>query len=284
MRSFSTDRTKYISGFAAILIIPSRLITVAPFAFYILMQKKGLKKKIKIIMCFIISTVLSIMFYIYNAGRAPLMYFVLSFAMIYVYKFVKRPWKYILIVAVLAMPLLDVLDSFSLFLQQGTWNPIKVDYLSYINQFATPFRNIANMTDIANTFGFRWGSDFITSIVGLIPGVNFPASYENTSLFFGGENWKTTGGIPNDLITFSYIQLGVIGVILIFALIGFLVGKIDRVFIKMPDGKIKILLCSAIAIYLFGIILNADFVSFIRGGFILICLAIIVLSSYNRRE
>ena len=122
MRSFNTNRTNYISGVAAILIIPARLITVAPFAFYILMQKKELKKKLNLICYFIISIVLSIMFYIYNAGRAPLMYFILSFAMIYVYKFVKRPWKYVLIVAVLAMPILDVLDSFSIFLQQGTWN------------------------------------------------------------------------------------------------------------------------------------------------------------------
>ena len=139
------------------------------------------------------------------------------------------------------------------------------------------------MVDITDIYGFRFGQDFITSIIGMIPGINFSVSYENTSLFFGGMNWKLTGGTPNDLLTFSYIEFGIIGIPLIFGILGYVLGKIDKALKIIPQKSIKVLLSSAMALHLFTIIPSADFVSFIRGGFILIFLSIIILNSYERK-
>lgn len=282
-RTFSVDKTNYISGISAILIIPARLVTVAPFAFYVLISEKQIKNKYIFKICFVMSLILSLMFYIFNAGRAPLLCFLLSFALMYIYKFIKKPWKLIIIIAIFSLPLLDILDNFSLFLQSGKWRELNINYISYIYQFMHPFKNIINMVDITDIYGFRFGQDFITSIIGMIPGINFSVSYENTSLFFGGMNWKLTGGTPNDLLTFSYIEFGIIGIPLIFGILGYVLGKIDKALKIIPQKSIKVLLSSAMALHLFTIIPSADFVSFIRGGFILIFLSIIILNSYERK-
>ena len=283
-RSFSTDKTNYISGTYVILIVPARLVTVAPFAFYLLLKEKQVKNKFIFKICFVISTILAIMYYIFNAGRAPLICFILSFALVYVYKFIKKPWKLIIVIAIFSLPLLDILDSFSLYLQLGNWRKINIGYMNYIYQFMYPFENIINMENITDIFGFRYGQDFITSIIAMIPGINFSASYENTSLFFGGINWKITGGTPNDLLTFSYIEFGIIGIPLIFGILGYMLGKVDNVLKIIPEKTTKILLASAMAIHLFTFVPSADFISFIRGGFIIIFLGIIILYSYRRKE
>ena len=283
-RAFSTDKTNYISGMATTLIIPARLVTVAPFAFYLLISEKKIKNKYIFKICLVISTILAIMYYIFNAGRAPLLCFLLSFALMYIYKFIKKPLKLIIIISIFSLPLLDILDNLSLYLQLGTWEKMDINYISYIYQFMYPFKNIINMVNITNIYGFRFGQDFITSIIGMIPGINFPASYENTSLFYGGINWKLTGGTPNDLLTFSYIEFGIIGIPLIFGILGYVLGKVDRALKIIPQRTIKILLSTTMAIHIFTIIPTADFVSFIRGGFILIFLTIIVLNSYIKKE
>ena len=283
-RSFGTDRSNYVSGIFAVLIIPARLVTVAPLVFYLLIKEKQIGNKYIFKICFVISFILAIMYYIFNAGRAPLICFLLSFALIYIYKFIKKPWKLIIIIAIFSLPLLDVLDSFSLYLQQGTWKEININYISYIHQFMYPFKNTINMMNITDIYGFRFGKDFITSIIGMIPGINFPASYENTSLFYGGINWRTTGGTPNDLLTFSYIEFGIFGIPLLFGIIGYLLGKVDKATKLIPNKVIKILLSSAMAVHIFTIVANADFISFVRGGFILIFLTIIILNSYSKKE
>lgn len=285
LRSFSTSLSDYISGSIAILIIPARLITVAPFAFFILINERTIKHKYVYIICFIISFILSIIYFIFNAGRAPLIYFLLSFILVFIYKFIKKPWKIVFLVAIVSLPLLDILDSTSLYLQTGEWRDVDINYISYIYQFIYPFKNILNMTDIVSVYGLRFGRDFMTSIIGLIPGINFPASYENTSLFFSGTDWKTIGGTPNDLITFSYLEFGVVGIPFMFGVLGYISGKIDGIIKNMPNGAVKSMIATTMAIQIFSIIPNADFVAFVRGGgFILGFLSLIIFFSYNRRK
>ena len=284
VRSFSNDLSNYISKSSSLLIVPARLIVVAPFTFWILLKEGNVKNKIKIRICFIISVILAIMYYIFNTGRAPFIYFILSFLITYSYKFLKKPWKYVLILAIIAMPLLDIFDSFSLYLQIGKWREIDVDYMNYLFQFSYPFKNVINMVEIGNEFGFRLGQDFITSIIGMLPGIDFQPSYVNTSMYYNGINWETIGGTPNDLVTFAYIQFGIIGIPLILGILGYIVGKIDKALSKITNKNIKTFLCTVMAIYFYSIVSNADFCAIIKSGFVLIGLSIIVLNSYSRRE
>jgi len=284
VRSFNTNLSDYVQGNIAILIIPARLVTVSPFAFFILLNEKETKNKVIYRIFFAVSLVLAIIYFIFNAGRAPLLCFLLSFALVYIYKVKKKPWKFIVVLAIVSLPILDVLDSFSLYLQSGNWRTSSSNYINYIYQFIHPFKNIVNMVNIVDIYGMRYGKDFVTAILGMIPGINFPTSYENTSIFFNGKDWRMVGGTPNDLVTFGYIEFGIVGVFLIFIILGYFSGVIDKIIKNMPDGDIKNFISTTMMIQILTIIPNADFISIVRGGFILIFISIIILNSYKRRK
>lgn len=284
LRSFNSDLSDYISGVTAILIIPARLVTVAPIMFFLLITEKRTKNRGIYKICFAISMVIAILYYMFNTGRAPLIYFLLCFAIILLYKITNKPWKFVFLIAIISLPILDILDNVSLYFQTGIWKELSINYFRYIYQFTYPFKNILNMVDITEKYGCRFGVDFITSIISLLPGINFPASYENTSIFYNGDNWRIFGGTPNDLLTFAYIEFGILGIPIICCVLGLLAGKLDKIIKIIPDGYIKKFIMSTMAIQFLTIVPNADFISIIRGGFILIVLIIVLTNSYSRRK
>jgi len=111
--------------------------------------------------------------------------------------------------------------------------------------------------------------------------VNFPISYEVTSQFFNGDNWRLIGGIPNDFLAFSYLQISILSVIMLSSIAGFIYGKIDIGLSLIPNNSSKYLITSIITIYSFFLIQSADFEPLIRGGVILLVTALIVLRIKN---
>lgn len=267
MRSFSNNASEGMGRFR-ILIIPARFITVVPFLLLYLKNEKCISNK-KHLFLFIFSFILSILFYLYNAGRAPLISFILCFAYPIVKKKIKHTWLFLIVLGFISIPLLDILDSLFVYLNTGVFNLPKIVLEKYIFEFLYPFKNILNLLKMRNVFGYSYFKSFITSIISLIPGINFTASYENTSLFVNGVNWKIIGGIPNDLITFSHIQLGIIGIIIIFSVLGYISQKIDYRVKNIENNNIKYLFSGILTVYSFLLVGNADFVSFIRGNMIL---------------
>lgn len=275
-RSFASSPTDIIPYWISLLIIPARLITVCTFLFLWLDSIEHEKKYIYKVLA-VVSFILSILFFLYNAGKTPLICFILSFIVAWAYKYTKKVWTYIIPIAIIALPLLDVIDEVFAFLQKGVWNNINIDYLRYLNNFIYPFRNMLNLPEIIGQFGLSWGRDFITSILNFIPGVQFPISYENISMFYAGENWRAVGGVPSDLITFLYTQFGAIGLPFLFAILGFLLRKIDNALMHLSNKYAIRLIKVIICIQTFTIIASADFEALLRGQFILIILSILVL-------
>lgn len=282
MRSFSTSYTDKISYWASILIIPARLVTVSPFLFVLLNDKEKAKKnKIFNIFFLGISLVFSAIYFLLNAGKAPILMFALCFVYAILKLFTKKTWTILIILGILCMPLLGILDSTFLYFANGKFEMNNVNYFKYISQFTYPVQNTINVADIVEKYGYRYGTDYITGVLNILPKVNFKPSYEDTSEFYGGENWKEKGGVPNDFITFSYLQLGILGIIIISGILGWLLERIDRRTIKLEKNLQGNLLCGVLTVYSFNIILNADPEPVIKGN--LIYFAIIFLLLYTIR-
>lgn len=283
MRGFSS--TYKINYWASILIIPARLVTVSPFLFIMLNSKEKInKKKIMYAIFCVISFLLSIVYFLVNAGKAPILMFGLCFIYAILKLFTKKTWTIIIILGMLSIPLLGVLDSTFLYLANGKFEMKDVSYYKYITQFTYPVRNTLNVADIVNKYGYRYGTDYITGTLNIFPKVNFKASYEDTSEFYGGQDWKKKGGVPNDFITFSYLQLGVCGVIILSALIGVLLEAIDARTILLKKNFSDYLLCGALMVYSYSIILNADPEPVIKGNMIYFLLIFVIIYTMRREK
>ncbi len=278
-RSFSTSLTDFMPYYASLLVVPARLITVAPFCFWILMyysDKQG-KKEYKFHV--VISFVLSALFYLFNAGRAQILAMLLCLVVpIMLNMRVKHAWRYIIIVAIMSLPMLDVLDQLFIYMQNGTFELGETTYLSYISQFSVPIKNVFYSFEIGNTYGYRYGLDFVTSILDLVPGLNFEPSYLPTSEFYGGAGWKITGGTPNDLITLSILEFHVLGIIIIPFILGKASKFLDEFIRNCADIRVSRVLATVFSVYSFLLIQSADPVAVFRA-FILWMIPLIMIMS-----
>lgn len=275
-RSFSNSLVADI-GLFAIFIVPARLVTVTPFlSIYLLDNDKANKKTYMITL--IVSFALSTLFYLYNAGRAPIILFGLSIFYMILKKYSKKPWQIIITLAIIGLPLLDVADSIFNSLLTGSKIKVTFNYVKYLYQFIYPFRNVLNVRNINLKYGYRFGLDYITSFLDLLPKVSFPASYENTSLYINGTNWAVLGGIPNDFVTFANLQLGILGNCILSIILGYITAILDMKFSAMKEGYSKNLLNAVLTLYTFSLIISFDFCTFIRGNFILIIISYLVLT------
>lgn len=284
LRSFSSDLNEVNSNVNGSFILLAKLITVSPYMFlYLIQESKKDNKKIYRIL-FIMSISMSILYFLFNAGRAPLLLFILSFVYFFIQKKIKHSWFLLILCAAVGLPILDILDSLFYYFNTGIFNIKDFSYLKLLSQFTFPYKNNLIITDLINTYGLRYGSDVITSFLDILPGIGFDASYVNTSEFIVGRNWRELGGIPNDFITFSYLQFSFLGVIIFSILLGYITKVLDTKLSNFKNNAGKDLFSAALTVDLFALIAYADFVSILKGKFTLIILIIIILISDRRKE
>ncbi len=280
-RSFSTTLSEFGDYRFSLFSIPARLVTVTPFIFIFLI----INRKRKMDKCiFTISFLLSILFYLFNAGRAPLLSFLLCFVYMCFRKMFKKAWVKIIFMGILFLPLLEVLDNIFFYLSYNQWIELKIDYLKYVYEFSMPHILAMNAHEITKIYGLRFGCDFITAFLNLIPGINFQISYEIPSLFLVGDNWKFLGGVPSDFLTFSYMQFSIIGVIFISSIMGCVYRKIDKSISLLSDNSSKDLITAIVTVYSFSLIGSADFEAVLRGGVILTIILLILLRILKYRK
>lgn len=276
-RSFSNNLSELV-GEASLFIVTAKFITVVPFLTLILMNTESASKKIYYKNIFIISNILSILYFMFNAGRAPIIVFMLCYIFAFLKGHLKNVWKLIIVLGIFSLPILDVLDELFVYFRTGNLDINKsANILSYVYQFMYPFRNILNLLPMENIYGFNWGKDFIYAFIDILPGISFDASYINTSVYVNGLNWTVLGGIPNDLITFFHIEAGPIGVVILSSILGVLTQKIDINLSKIKNIKNRNLIEGIITIYYFQLVCNSDFITILRGNFMIIIFTIISL-------
>lgn len=282
MRSFANDANDLIGGYE-ILIIPARLVTVVPFLLvYLSENDKSRKYNIE----HIISIILTVCFYLYNAGRMPIICFLLCYIYMYIKGKFKNAWKIIILCGIFSLPLLDILDYLFVYLSTGSTQKLEINYIKYSMQFLYPFKNALNMSNIAAEYGYRFMKDYIITFLDLLPGITYEPSYVNTSLYMSGPNWKVLGGTPNDLLTFSYLQLNLLGTVIISIVMAIYCNIMDKKLSTLKESKTKKLFSAVISVYLFALIANFDFVALIRSNVILviISIAISIIGRSNSNE
>jgi oligosaccharide repeat unit polymerase len=282
MRSFATSGTEFTSYIVSIMVIPARMITVTPIVVIPIIEKSRNKLLYKFI--FVVSMILAVIFLLFNAGKAGIITFALCFIIPFLHKRIKHPWKITIIFGIVGVKILDLLDALFVYLQNGNWKITTNTIMESITGFTYPFRNLLFLPQMTEEFGFRWGRDFIIGPINIIPGVFFEPSYVITSKFFVGNNWKSIGGVPDDIITFGYLQLGLIGVIGVAVLFGIICGKIDRILSQIDSNSSYYFVATSIVISIFNYMASADITGLIRNQFQLYLCVFCVLYASSRRN
>ena len=281
IRSFSIDSSNLVSASARRLIVPARMIIAAPVLLLTKIIESEQKQNLFYKILFLISIVLSLMFLLFNAGKTAIIIFLIPLVLPIVSRISKHPWSLLIGIGVASLPLLGFLDSLFFYIGYGRWLPVTTNAQSYIAGFAYPFCNVLNLTEIAKISGYRFFSTFLTSILSVLPGVNFTPEYDYTSTFYHGSNWRSMSGVPIDIITLGYIQLDILGVAVMGFVIGIITNRINER-IKRIDYEIYQPLIYAVIANMFSYTVNADITSNLKGSYTLLFGLICLLAACKR--
>lgn len=267
-----------INYFAGIAKLFARMMPISAIMFFYLFLTRN-KKSDKILL--VITFIMSILLYLTYAGRTPLLTFLLIFLFFLMRLFFKKVWFKIIFLGVLSIPLLDMLSQVFIYFQSGVWISSESNYLDYLRQFAPPTFVGLNLQDIVDVYGFRFYKDVVTDVIGLLPGISFQYSYENTSQYFNGIYWRNYGGIPNDVISYGYIQFGILGVFITLFSWGMIMGILDRIIYTIPNQIGGTVIATILATHVYQIVFAADLAPILLTHNIFIMTTIILLI-YNQ--
>lgn len=259
-----------------VLYVSAGFSEVAPYLFFFVYQRK---KTIGNFICLLFSFGVVALYFAFRAGKSPILLFAITFIYLFFKEKVKQSkhvWSWLIPLGIVMLPILSVLDGFFKWLNTGKMDAISLDYYGQLSGFAAPFTLILNLNDIVRKYGFTFFIGFFQDFLSLLPGVDFPVSYVNTSEFISGTYWQNTGGIPNDFITYGYIQLGILGVIALSCFLGYILAKLDMVVMSVDNRNFRLLFGIIFATKFWGITAGADLRPILQGGFTLIISVIIM--------
>lgn len=267
------------------------LIVASCNLYYVL--KIEYKSKLKYKLMFYISLILSIYYLLLNAGRMPLFIFIATFI---IFKILKNgKIKYLIptiIIGIIGVQYLDVLFGYlaygSNFSALNTLNENKelsVYIEDFVNEFSFPYANIVNVAEFAdNRFRLLW--DYIISIVQFLPdSIFFSIGLDSPQMLheFNTLNHGATAGIPVDIITYGYYQIGIIGVIVHTFIFGIVTRYLNCIAERKGDNIYIFLRAKLIILWGFNV-MYSDIDTFIRGklDLIIMILFIVILSKENK--
>ncbi len=207
---------------------------------------------------FVFTLLMTVLYFLYNAGRAPMLLHGILLTFLFLKKRVKHPWLVILCLAVIGLPLLDYLDSLFIYFNTGELAEINTNYIKYLTEFSDPAILTRNMNSILTEYGPQFFKYCITDIISLFPGVSMPMSYSIVSEYIRGSQWSMLGGIPTDVITYGFLQLGMIGVFFTMLFWGSLFSWIDSLIGKIINKEVRTVFSVALATSVFTIAASCD--------------------------
>ncbi|MGL5067494.1 MAG: O-antigen polymerase [Sarcina sp.] len=292
MRIYGQDLGTYIPR----SLLPFRtlmtIICTSTFIYYLVYSiKKSMINKILVVL----SMTISILYLIFNSGRAPIFFFILPFILFYIYKKFKRPVLILCGLVIFLIPALLFMDRLFLYIGYGEWRGESVNYLNYfVEQFGFPYINILNSNEIVDIYNLRYGVDLFTWIINVVPvsilsvvGLwKVPVSSDLITGYYSSfSEGPMLGGIPADILTTGYMQYKFIGVLFIMALIGVVIGIIDsRVHRAYTCNLFNNIFIYRIVISFFNIVSNANLDAFIRGKLDLIIMIGIILIIFKKNK
>ena len=281
LRSFSSSGSTIVGYWASILLLPARMIVATPLI-AIMVQENEKRFIYKFV--FVVSFVLACIFLLADSGKISILMFLLIYAVPIANKFVKHPWRWAILCAIICFPLIGVLDSLFSYISSGIWQDVSTQWTSYFGQLTYPWANTLNMEKIFPLSNLRWGSDYITGILNILPGISVFPPYEDISVFYSGTDWMQGGGTPSDLLIFGYSQFSYFGIIVEAILLGWLCGKADNILKQVPHTFAGVMLHTALVVGMVNLCMNADVTGIIQSQFTLVFSVIILLFSMKRKK
>lgn len=292
-RGLDKDPTDYIRPSYLQLVTFSTIVLVTPYLYVYLYRVK--KSKVMVLKV-IVSLFFSILFLLYNQGRAPLIIFFLPF----LFTARKRSKKGFLGLGVLfgiGLFLLNYLDRIFQYLAYGYYTVgTKVNFITeFLSEFSYSFANFSLRNELVDYAGYRYMYDYFIWPFTMIPssllkliGINKESivgvSTINTEAYGVFSGVQASGGIPVDLLTFNYYQLGYLTLIPMCFFIGRILKKLDRIFYFFKDDfAIKVVLYR-ISFSMINILNNADFSAIVRNRLDVVVLIIILIYIYIKKR
>lgn len=288
LRAFNGDASYFIPQNKLFFIVLMVFILASPYFFaYALSIYKSFMVKV----LFIISLVGSLFYLLFNAGRLGLILFVLTFFLGFTLKQLKYPILYTFIFSIIILITIDLLDQLFFYL---SYNYVKESTGSsineLINEFAFPYLNLLNVGEINSIYGLRWGLDYMSWIINIIP-TSFlqqfsltkitPGYFYITHYYFGA---NPLGGVPTDILTLGMRQFGLTGMFFLSVALAFICSKIDSVINQFSNQSSQVVTLRA-GMIMFIIIPYADLDSFVRNRFdmLLVLIFILVITWVNTK-
>lgn len=282
LRAYGSDSSAYIPQnklFNIVLMVSSLASTY--FFVYAVRIKKNL---INIILLFI-SILASIFYLLINAGRLGILLFLITFFADYAFRKFKHPFIFLIGFSFFGIFLLGLLDDWFFYLSYGYVKESSNSISTIINEFAFPYLNILNVHHINVEYGLRWGIDYFTWVINIIPtsilnlfGLSkVTTGYEYITEYYMGQN--ATGGIPTDIITLGMRQFGFLGLILISIFISIICKYFDKVLNRIHSNKYYFMTLR-IALIMFVVVPYADLDSFVRNRYDMFFLLIFSIYIY----
>lgn len=285
-RSMAYDMADVLTANQVRLVVIVRLLILAPMCFFIVHSFSGTKiNKLFIIL----SVIFTYIYLLFNASRTIIAIFTVSLLFPLISQFTNHPWRIIVLCALLGSNILNVLDTLFIYFASDSNLEVKsFDINHIVMQFSFAYRNALNAFEIVDYGGCRYFQDIATSFLNYVPGLHFQSSTEPTSEYWGGSDWRTYGGIPNDVITYSILEGHIIGFVVFPIIIGKILRRVDNVLssVNMVDAgnTISTVVKPYIMMALFFCIPSADLQSIIGNYtiFVFFCLFIYCSSKHTR--
>lgn len=281
LRAYGVDRANYMPQNLLFVNILAGISLSAPFIFkFLLLHKKSLMLNL----LYFTSLLLSCFYLLFFAGRLPIILFISCFAIDYVFNNYSKPWLMMIAVAIIMFLSVSFLEDFLFYLSYGyVKESTNSSILRQINDFSFPLSNNLAAQNMNDMFGFRFGVDYFTWIINIIPtrilqifGLSKVTSgYEYLTVYYDPQG-ITLGGTPTDFLTLGMRQAPYIGLTVITILYSYLCSVIDKAITKINIKELTFFKIR-IASIMFIIVPYADYDSFFRNRFDMVIILLIVI-------
>lgn len=290
-RGIGKDVTTYISSSLLPLITLNGVILTAPYLYRYLMKYREKSIYLKIKFCCAFS--LSIIYLLYNQGRLPLLLFFVPFLLdLKIAK--KAKISSLIALAIISVPLLDVLAKMFTYFTYGYWgNSGELDLIqTLLYEFTYPFSNFLNRNQLVSQIGLRMGIDYvqwplllipasITKIFGISKSGIQTMGALNTNAYAAVLNSTAGGGIPTDVLLFNYAQFGTVSLVTAIIILMLFFRKLDdRIKVITSNDSFKIITLR-VCILIVSIVNNFDFSVIFRMRVDLVILICVIFYYYK---
>jgi len=286
LRGFGVEPEKYYGAAGALFRMLSFLILGSVYCFKVYSkQNKSVTVKILLWLSYFFSGI----YLIFNAGRAPILFFLLPIILEFFYARNKNLFLLLILLFVGTVLFANLFDLLLLYISNFNFvyiknhNRLLENLVKVIQDLSYPYSNILIVDSMNDIFGFRFGRDYLIWIFDILPsrlfsviGISIPETITINSItsMFHYSLEPSKGGVPTDMITLGMRQLSIIGLILNTIIFSLLALYIDR--LSKRTRKENFLLVARINLLFFILIPNNDLTAIVRGSLYVILLFFIL--------